>query len=867
MGTITLQWRELVSSARAGETEKRSADGTAVWMLWRDSTKAVFVSDPKLLADIDAARRLRKTYTPFLLIGPLHTGKNVFLNLVARSSKDSPGVPCVDENVGHNEDQEVKQFFRKRGVVDRNRSALLHFDFMENAVRWDKFIRKLHKLAIDHELEREDGQIVPCPGVTVVLGATHDLERDFPKEECLIKHLYPELSKNLLARTRRLSEQVKRLPTILGEMLATLVICGERHEPEVEKIEEMPLSVLDRLKKSPPQGEFTGLLGIVRAAARDGWEKAVEDIEREYGKRMAEREARHEADLKTATQQFRSEGFKQWAGGVKLATIAIVFTDIIDSTRLNREFGDKEWAKVRTAHFDEAKKQVESRQGFLIKTVGDEVMAAFHNAVDAVDFAVALEHNTGHPAAKIRAGVHVGQVEITDEDAFGTQVNMASRIAGKAENGGVWTSDRVKQDVFMYDQAAFAWEEHSGETLKGFDGETFTLWAVRKAGSAPHISAVEPQPLSAKRDVSAEAQQLLAQVVTTGGRFVDAESAGASELDSRKTARLQALFRELRTAGLVEYREDTEGEVSVHVWKVTDAGFSHHGAFLGQQPDRLEPTVHAPAVDQRLLQVLETEFLTAQRQLSEVLTWRDGKPTALAAGQAEVLAYLPSTLQRMTVTEDLRLLNSQGAMLRAGLEQLDRGTARGEIGPFERYIALTHAAAEVSKSLSMLSQMAGRKPATDLETDTEFLKMAMLSVELLDAQTGTAFNRELVQSAVVTLSDEQYSLWVHVDVTRETRLDPNWRTHIQLRDDGKFDDATTERIVLATCRYVLLRGMPDEMITRPDGITTPLKCEMPHAVIPHPPFSAHAGDPVWVRKTPLIASALRERRGARGAHG
>ncbi|HLL70567.1 MAG TPA: adenylate/guanylate cyclase domain-containing protein, partial [Pyrinomonadaceae bacterium] len=185
-------------------------------------------------------------------------------------------------------------------------------------------------------------------------------------------------------------------------------------------------------------------------------------------------------ELVAASAELRTENFKQWAGGADIATVAIVFTDVIGSTKLNVEFGDEHWRQAREAHFAQARELVKRGQGYLIKTIGDSVMAAFHNAAAALDFALALERQTGHESVKIRAGIHIGPVEVAAGDAFGQQVSMAARVEAKAKEGGIWVSAKVKEDVDTLRAAKHGqlkWTEHAGEELSGFPGK-WTLWSV-----------------------------------------------------------------------------------------------------------------------------------------------------------------------------------------------------------------------------------------------------------------------------------------------------------------------------------------------------------------------------------------------------
>jgi small GTP-binding protein len=226
-------------------------------------------------------------------------------------------------------------------------------------------------------------------------------------------------------------------------------------------------------------GELIALVDALEMLYRD---------DQKFLSQIAAMESRAEAsmelgsELVAASAELRTEDFKQWAGGADIATVAIVFTDVINSTPLNLKFGDEGWGQAREAHFAQAGELVKLGHGYLIKTIGDSVMAAFHSATAALDFALALESQTGHKSVKIRAGIHIGAVEVTSGDAFGQQVSMAARVEDKAKDGGIWVSAQVKEDIDTLRAAKHKnlnWEEHPNEELKGFPRKC-TLWSVKK---------------------------------------------------------------------------------------------------------------------------------------------------------------------------------------------------------------------------------------------------------------------------------------------------------------------------------------------------------------------------------------------------
>ncbi len=172
----------------------------------------------------------------------------------------------------------------------------------------------------------------------------------------------------------------------------------------------------------------------------------------------------------------------QWTGGAKVATVAVVFTDIVDSTKLCNDLTDAVWDGIRQQHFRRAEALIREREGILIKNTGDGILALFHEATAALGFAIALHNDTGHAAVRIRAGVHIGQVSIDESDAFGRHVNFAARVMSQAKGDGVIVSRRIKEDVSERGEAWTAdlqWTEFPNVTLKGF-AEPETLWGLHQ---------------------------------------------------------------------------------------------------------------------------------------------------------------------------------------------------------------------------------------------------------------------------------------------------------------------------------------------------------------------------------------------------
>lgn len=174
------------------------------------------------------------------------------------------------------------------------------------------------------------------------------------------------------------------------------------------------------------------------------------------------------------------EGLRAWVGGANVATLAIVFTDIVDSTKLCYDLGDATWDSLRQLHFAHVQQLIAKSSGCFIKNTGDGILAAFHNADDAVTFSYSLVRNTGHAVIRLRVGIHVGQVTIEPDDTFGRHVNLAARVMSALKHDGIMVSNDVKADLLSRGTdslAEFRWERHADVQLKGIP-EPQTLWEL-----------------------------------------------------------------------------------------------------------------------------------------------------------------------------------------------------------------------------------------------------------------------------------------------------------------------------------------------------------------------------------------------------
>jgi class 3 adenylate cyclase len=202
------------------------------------------------------------------------------------------------------------------------------------------------------------------------------------------------------------------------------------------------------------------------------------------------------------TSDIPSETLRKWARDDRV-TLAIVFTDIVGAAALGRALGDEHMKGVRRAHFGHSRALLAQHAGREIKTIGDSVMAVFRSIGAALDYAHALYLDPGNAALQargVRAGIHIGSVDVVGEDIFGTEVDFAAGVVGGIEAAEIWLSDQAKRDLERAGarrHSGLQWLLHDGVELKGIGKER--LWSLCR-GQSPRARC-RPCPKPAQRMV------------------------------------------------------------------------------------------------------------------------------------------------------------------------------------------------------------------------------------------------------------------------------------------------------------------------------------------------------------------------------
>jgi adenylate cyclase len=149
-------------------------------------------------------------------------------------------------------------------------------------------------------------------------------------------------------------------------------------------------------------------------------------------------------------------------GGRRLA--AILAADVAGYSRLVGLDEEGTLARLRTLRAGAIDPEITSHRGRIVKTTGDGLLVEFASVVDAVRCAVALQRGTAGGQAVLpedrriafRIGVNLGDIVVDGDDILGDGVNIAARLEGIADPGGICISASAHDQVRGKIEAQFA---------------------------------------------------------------------------------------------------------------------------------------------------------------------------------------------------------------------------------------------------------------------------------------------------------------------------------------------------------------------------------------------------------------------------
>jgi class 3 adenylate cyclase/streptogramin lyase len=169
--------------------------------------------------------------------------------------------------------------------------------------------------------------------------------------------------------------------------------------------------------------------------------------------------------------------------------VTVLFTDIVASTEVAAELGDRRWQELLRRHHALVRRELRRYGGREIDTAGDGFFATFERPAAAIHAACGITDAVRELGIEVRAGVHVGEVEGRGPKVGGIAVNIGARVMALGGPGEVLVTATAKD---LVPGSGFGFEDREGHRLKGVPGTwpVFAVTSVDGRGRPPPPSAL-----------------------------------------------------------------------------------------------------------------------------------------------------------------------------------------------------------------------------------------------------------------------------------------------------------------------------------------------------------------------------------------
>jgi len=178
---------------------------------------------------------------------------------------------------------------------------------------------------------------------------------------------------------------------------------------------------------------------------------------------------------------------------------AILAADVAGYSRLMGTDEAGTLSRLRAHRRELIDPNIAEHKGRIVKTTGDGMLVEFPSVVEAVSCAAEVQRGMAKRNADIpfeqriefRIGIHQGDIIVEDGDIFGDGVNLAARLEGLAEPGGICVSARVRSDATGKVDVAF--DDLGDQQVKNI-ARPVHVFSIRLGSGA--VSAPAPPPLA-----------------------------------------------------------------------------------------------------------------------------------------------------------------------------------------------------------------------------------------------------------------------------------------------------------------------------------------------------------------------------------
>jgi adenylate cyclase len=184
---------------------------------------------------------------------------------------------------------------------------------------------------------------------------------------------------------------------------------------------------------------------------------------------------------------------------------AVLAADVAGYSRLMGIDEEGTLAQLKAVRKSLVDPTVAAHRGRIVKTTGDGMLVEFASAVDAVRGAIEVqggmaERNASVPQdmrIELRIGIHVGDIIIDENDIFGDGVNIAARLEGIAEPGGVCISDDAHRQI--RGKVGVAFEDMGLKNLKNI-ADPLRVWQIGNAATTQKVGPSIPRESTARAE-------------------------------------------------------------------------------------------------------------------------------------------------------------------------------------------------------------------------------------------------------------------------------------------------------------------------------------------------------------------------------
>jgi adenylate cyclase len=179
---------------------------------------------------------------------------------------------------------------------------------------------------------------------------------------------------------------------------------------------------------------------------------------------------------------------------------AVLAADVAGYSRLMGSSEEQTLAQLKALRRTLVDPTIADHRGRIVKTTGDGMLVEFASAVDAVRCAADIQREMVKQNADVpedlriefRIGIHVGDIIIDDDDIFGDGVNIAARLEGIAEPGGVCLSDDAHRQI--RGKVDLLFDDIGEQNLKNI-AEPMRAWRMRHSGDGVPEGPSNPSPM------------------------------------------------------------------------------------------------------------------------------------------------------------------------------------------------------------------------------------------------------------------------------------------------------------------------------------------------------------------------------------